>query len=294
MRGPFRNHLPIRYHGLVGRITVAQGGVGWIMDLQRGSNRRKKPFARRVICVVIWCLRKLLKSRGPMDKGGELAVAAKETRKVSPEEREILLAEYSAAQEDYFHNDTYPWMVGSVLMAGAFVFWGAILDKEVKAPEFACCAILLTMLMSVWLLYSDRCRQTYMCKLHRMWEIEACLGMQLHSRWIAPDPPECHSHGLVKGHLLNLGVFWLVTVGTCMLGWLKNAGSPWLSIALVWAVLVNLEVLKNQRRAKAHWSRYLGRIGGTGSKHTGCSVQPCAERGVPEKEGVPREKLGDP
>jgi hypothetical protein len=97
---------------------------------------------------------------------------------------EVLLVEYQSAQADYVHNDALPWQMRSVLVAGAFVFWGLVLNSNVGTRDLSAASALVTVLMSIWYLFAHHYRQTYLLKLDRMHEIERELGMDLNRRWV--------------------------------------------------------------------------------------------------------------
>jgi hypothetical protein len=65
---------------------------------------------------------------------------------------ETLLTEYAAAQSDYLHNDNFPWQIGSILIAGTFVFWGLLLDKQPNPQTLGTASLLISILLSVWIL----------------------------------------------------------------------------------------------------------------------------------------------
>ncbi len=98
-------------------------------------------------------------------------------------DKDALLTEYSATNDAYMHYDNFSWQVGSVLIAGVFVFWGFLSDPNVEANLIIASSILISILMSAWMLYSDHNRQIFLCKLHRLYEIENLLGLKQHLRW---------------------------------------------------------------------------------------------------------------
>jgi hypothetical protein len=71
---------------------------------------------------------------------------------------ESLLAEYAAANDAYMHYDNFSWQVGAVLIAGAFVFWGFLIDRNVEPVPFVVGSVLVAILMSLWMMYSSHNR----------------------------------------------------------------------------------------------------------------------------------------
>ncbi len=131
---------------------------------------------------------------------------------------EILLGEYAAAQADYIHQDSYPWQVGAILAASAFVLCGlitTITDPETQVYLGVVCSAFIAALMSIWFLYVEHCRQIYLWKLERMWEIEHLLGMDLQSRWRTKQAGGrdaiCVTYG-PSGHGLNVWIFSLTNL----------------------------------------------------------------------------------
>jgi hypothetical protein len=175
---------------------------------------------------------------------------------LSDNQRNILLAEYAAAQDDYMHNDSFPWQVGSVLIAGAFVFWGLILDRHLSPVTLGVSALLVTLLMSIWLLFSNHYRQAFLCKIHRLHEIEQLLGMQSHSRW-RPVTSNSTQSGYYRtygpsGHFLNASIYFLTSTGTSIIGLLMIGWNWWLIIPLPFTILTLLWTGQNERRLKHH------------------------------------------
>lgn len=164
-----------------------------------------------------------------------------------------LIAEYTAAQEDYMHNDSFPWQIGSVLIAGTFVFWAFLLDKEPTPVLLGAGSLLVTLLMSAWILRTSQYRQIYLCKLHRLQEIERVLGMQSHRRWVENPPgegtPFYHDFG-PRGHTIDVLIYCITSLGTSFIGLLKVGANPWLGLPVPVLFAVVAWVKCNERRLK--------------------------------------------
>lgn len=139
------------------------------------------------------------------------------------------LVEYQAAQDCYLHYDNFPWQVGALLIAGVFVFWGLVIDSSAKWEILGPASLLVSLLMSVWILYAHHNRQIYLCKLDRARELERELGMEQHRRfkWNESTERKYKVFGL-KGHYLDLVIFALASVGGPLLGYLKEGPNLWL------------------------------------------------------------------
>jgi hypothetical protein len=124
------------------------------------------------------------------------------------------LAEYAAAQASYLHYDAFRWQAGSFLIAGVFIFWGLLLQQPTPGDVAGIASLLVTGLMSTWLLFAHHYRQIYLCKLHRLDELEDQLGMKQHLRF---KTREYDARG-PRGHVLDVVVYLLIIAGTPALG----------------------------------------------------------------------------
>lgn len=165
--------------------------------------------------------------------------------------RDYLLAEYAAANDAYMHYDAFPWQVGTVLIAGVFVFWGFLLQipKETVDVLFYPASFLVTIVMSIWILYCDHNRQIYIQKLDRIRDIERLLGFQQHLGWEVKEgsEPRYQTFG-VSGHTLDVTVYLTVCFGGPILGsfWI---GLSWFAILpLVPLPFVLFSICRNQYR----------------------------------------------
>ena len=165
---------------------------------------------------------------------------------VTTNEKDILLTEYAQAQADYLHNDNFPWQIGSILVAGTFIFWGLLIDKTVCSHVLGIVTFLVALLLSVWILYANHYRQTYLCKLHRMWEIEEKLGMQSHIRF---KKGIYNIYG-PSGHNMSLFIYCLTCLGGPIIGYLKIGFSWWLMLPIPAIVCSVVWVNCNEKRIK--------------------------------------------
>jgi hypothetical protein len=170
---------------------------------------------------------------------------------VKPSE-ETLLAEYAATHDGYLHYDNFSWQVGAVLIAGTFVFFGFLLDKTLDNITFLAASMLVTSLMSLWALYGSHNRQIMLCKLHRIHELEALLGMQQNIRWIKE-----HGTPLLKyrtfgphGNELDAIIYFVVSLGMPTI-WIVKLGYCWLMlIPIVVTILCLITLRYNERRIR--------------------------------------------
>lgn len=163
--------------------------------------------------------------------------------------RQVLLAEYAAAQATYLHYDAFRWQAGSFLITGVFVFWGLMVQQTIEPDVGGVASLLVAGLMSTWLLFAHHYRQIYLGKLHRIGEIEAELGMEQHLRFRA-DGGAAVRYRIrgPHGHTLDVVVYLLAVAGTPLLALAQDGFSPWYLTVLPLAAAVVLTVARNERR----------------------------------------------
>jgi hypothetical protein len=127
-------------------------------------------------------------------------------------------AEYDATHASYLHYDAFRWQAGSFLIAGVFIFWGLLLQQPTPSDVAGVAALLVTGLMSTWLLFAHHYRQIYLCKLHRLHELEEALGMKQHLRFRS----RIYDARGPRGHTLDLVVYLMTIAGTPALGIARN------------------------------------------------------------------------
>ena len=171
---------------------------------------------------------------------------------------EALLSEYAATNEAYLHYDAFSWQVGSVLVAGVFVFWGFLLQEKPAAALFVAAGMLVTVIMSAWILYADHNRQIYLQKLDRLHELETLLGLKQHLRWITGH---CTTFG-PRGHSLNLAIYTVMCVGVPVIQRLVGDPSlhPLAPLAPVPVVLIWIH--RSERRLSHHRELQRGKTEG--------------------------------
>jgi hypothetical protein len=147
---------------------------------------------------------------------------------------ESMLAELAAAHAAYIHYDNYPWQVGGVFVAGAFAFWGFVVsaDQPANAATIFAASVLVTAIMSAWLLRCAHNRQLYTYHLHTVHELEALLGMKNHSRFKS----DVYKLDLPRGHQLNYFMYVLTSLGGPYLHWFT--GGSWVALLTNAALVV--------------------------------------------------------
>jgi len=170
----------------------------------------------------------------------------------SPMEEKI--AEYEATQATYLHYDSFRWQAGSLLIAGVFVFWGLLISTSPPpcAQIIGSAGILVSMLMSIWVLFAHHYRQIYRYKLHRMYELEKDLSFEQHRRFLKGgfENRQYKVFG-PKGHNLDLAIYICSSIGGSFVGWMRlgfDSFSWWLMAPVIIVVPVTILVLVNERR----------------------------------------------
>lgn len=133
--------------------------------------------------------------------------------------------EYSATQETVLHYDNFSWQVGAVLVVGVFVFWGLSLSASAATDRVQVIGnLLICLIMSVWLFYTEHNRQIYLFKIHRLHELELDLGMHQHRRF-KEWPGERLAYPLDRpvGHHLDTAIYAIISLG-----------GPALALAVEW------------------------------------------------------------
>lgn len=140
-----------------------------------------------------------------------------------------LIAEYDAAYAAVLHYDGFRWSAGSMLIAGVFLFWGVVFTNDSAEELFAPASVVVTLVMTVWLLYANHYRQLYLLKLDRVHEIESILGLEANRRFVASQPgadPRYKAAG-TKGHHLDSVLFALVSVSGPFFAYFRQGFRWW-------------------------------------------------------------------
>ncbi|MET4704531.1 hypothetical protein [Frigoribacterium sp. UYMn621] len=192
-----------------------------------------------------------LRDQGGQEKRLENGSVTKTSHKNEGRSSEVLLAEYSAANQVYLTYDGYRWQAGSFLIAGVFVYWGFLIQTSVSEWVMGTSSLLVAALMSCWLFFASHYRQLYLLKLRRLHEIELLLGMEQHLRFttLSPSGFQYRARG-IKGHHIDAVVYVITAVGGSVLAFAKSGFSLWGLAVLPLVVIVVLCVARNERVMK--------------------------------------------
>jgi len=171
---------------------------------------------------------------------------------------EALIAEYSSANDAFMHYDSYSWQVGAVLIAGTFVFWGFLLDKNVELFLLFISSLLITLLMSSWIFYTSHNRQIYLSKLHRIREIEKMLGLKQHLRFIKNNSNKNSYYQTFgfRGHIIDYFIYVISSIGAPIIGILKFGIQLFFFIPIIIICLVLVILLINEKSIRKHLNNF--------------------------------------
>jgi hypothetical protein len=141
----------------------------------------------------------------------------------------LLLAEHQTAQDYALHVDSLYWTIGSILISGAMIFLGWIIQTGNIDPCLLGVSLcLVNSIPCIWLLYTINQLQIYWWKALRVRRIEKELGMKQNYFW---------KQGIYRtigpgGKTLNIllvGAIWLATVfyEITSIWWRAQKGVAW-------------------------------------------------------------------
>ena len=157
------------------------------------------------------------------------------------------IAEYEATQQCFIHYDNFPWQIGTILVAGVFIFLGFLFAQIPSARIFNLGCFLIYLLMSTWLIYANYTYQIAHYKLHRIQELEKMLKMQQHLRFEERNDkqPYYKIWGL-RGRHLNVAIYLTTSLGGPVIGYFEincfQLGILLIHVALVLGVLIYIGV----------------------------------------------------
>ena len=171
------------------------------------------------------------------------------------------IAEYQATQDCYLHYDSFRWQSGSLIVAGVFVFWGFIFQSTIpdNGVFLASINLVITLLMSIWVLFAYHYRQIYLCKLHRLKELEENLGFEQHRRFDkSTELKKKYTLLGIKGHYLDLLLYYITSIpGVLFLIYkdYKCFQIILLSSPIFILIIVTMWVLCNEKRLKENLNK---------------------------------------
>jgi hypothetical protein len=174
---------------------------------------------------------------------------------MNAEKSTIHVAEYQAAQDCYLHYDSFRWQSASFLFAGVAAFWAIIAsnsDQNVSSAILWGANLLIAALMSAWLLYAHHYRQIYLCKLHRIHQLERIMFMEQHRRFSNDYSDQPYQTFGPKGHHLDYFVYVIASLGGAILTISLRGRSEavWFVLMLAFVAFVLGWVLVNERKIR--------------------------------------------
>jgi hypothetical protein len=160
-------------------------------------------------------------------------------------------AEYAAAHDALLHFTAFRWQGGSFLSTGVFVFWGLLIQQKLPASAIGVSTLLVSALMSVWILFAHQARQIYLAKLHRIHELERAMNMRQNVRFgfvsSGLDPAMPYRTFGLRGYELDLAVYVVTSLGGPILGLARSGISAWLILPVPLVVVVLIYVHRNDQ-----------------------------------------------
>ncbi len=176
------------------------------------------------------------------------------------EEQAAHLVEYEAAQDCYLHYDSFRWQSASFLVAGVAAFWAIIASSNYESTDIAIihgANVLVAILMSTWLLYAHHYRQIYLCKLHRIRQLELVMSMEQHRRFSPISAQRYRTFG-PKGHHIDYFVYAITCIGGPMLVVFRRGCDAILALIVVSLLVVGILswVFSNEKKINAMLQSY--------------------------------------
>lgn len=145
-----------------------------------------------------------------------------------------------------------------MLIASATVLWGLLFsaDKPPSGAQVAWASVLISGLLSAWLLYANHYRQLYMSKLYRMHVIEGELKMSLNNPLGFPGLSKRtrEIYG-PKGHHIDMSVCVLITAFGPIYRFLESGFELELLLGLLVMAGVSCYVHGNEKKMIAGYEK---------------------------------------
>ncbi len=154
---------------------------------------------------------------------------------------EYVAAEYTATQDAYLQYGSFRWQSGGLLIAGAFVVLGFLTSPNITSRSLFVASLVVTIVMSIWILYAQHNRQLCLYKIDRLLELEFEMGAEQHRRFNRGQALGKHYPVIgIRGHYLDAILYASISFGGPLLA---AAGGKWslllgIPIALVPVVLI--------------------------------------------------------
>lgn len=161
-----------------------------------------------------------------------------------------LLSEYQAAHDSFHHYDGFKWQSGAMLIAGSTVLWGLLFsgNQVPSGARVACASVFISLLLSVWLIYTHHYRQLYMSKLYRIHIIEHELHMELNTPLGFPGISKSTRklYG-PKGHNIDIFVCFFITAFGPIYQLIDTGFKPELLLGMLFTALASSLVHRNEK-----------------------------------------------
>jgi hypothetical protein len=162
---------------------------------------------------------------------------------------EYVAAEYAATQSAYLQYDSFRWQSGGLLIAGSFVFLGFLTSKDITSTSLFVGSLVVTVVMSIWMLYAQHYRQLYLYKIDRLLELEHEMGAEQHRRFnVGQGAAKEYPRIGVRGHYLDGCVYAFISFGGPLLAIFGGKWSLLLILPIILVPLVLITVRRQDRQ----------------------------------------------
>jgi hypothetical protein len=158
-----------------------------------------------------------------------------------------VVAEYAAGTAAYLHYDAFRWQAGSLLIAGAFVFLGLMARDGGDRATYAMGSLLISLVMSIWILFAHHYRQIYLFKIDRLLELEAVMGAEQNRRFHPKLASKRYRTLGPAGHNLDVSIYLTVSFAAPGLALAQDRGTWWLVVPVAVALATTAVVTRNER-----------------------------------------------
>jgi hypothetical protein len=128
-----------------------------------------------------------------------------------------------------------------------FVFLG-LLAREGDRATFAMGSLLISLVMSIWILFAHHYRQIYMFKLDRLLELEAVMDAEQNRRFHDGLASKRYRTEGPAGHNLDLSIYVTVSLAAPSLALAAATATWWLLIPVAVTTATAARVLRNEHR----------------------------------------------
>jgi len=162
---------------------------------------------------------------------------------------EYVAAEYAATQDAYLQYDSFRWQPGGLLIAGAFVFLGFLTSPNITPSSLFVGSLVVTVVMSIWMLYAQHYRQLYLFKIDRLLDLELEMGAEQHRWFHRSEAARKHYPTIgIRDHDLDGIVYATISFRGPLLAAVSGKWSLLVGIPIALVPVVRIAVYRQERK----------------------------------------------